>query len=295
MKLNKTFIALHVIVFLWGLTPVLGKLITLPSLELVWWRLVIAVLSLTVYAKFKDIQLYLNWKQVTPLLAWGVIVGLHWYFFYHAIKVSNVSVAMMGFSTLTLFASLVQPILLKKKFVSIDVVYGLVILIGLCIISYAEQFYIKGIVFGVLAAFTGAMFGVYNGSLIQRFHAVQIAFYEFIGAFIFISIIAMVDSKSIVGFATLPSLQNFIYLFILSVICTTFAFTWSVEILKKIDAITVIVTNNLEPIYGIVLSLIIFGDSEYMSAQFYMGAFILLMAVFSYPFVNNKIEQRNKQ
>lgn len=294
MKFNKTFLALHVIVFLWGLTPVLGKLITLPALELVWWRLVIAILSLLLYSIYKGIPLLMKWKQVFPLLVWGVVVGLHWYFFYHAIKVSNVSVAMMGFSTLTLCASLVQPILLKKKIISIDVVYGLFILLGLCVISYAEQFYLKGVIYGILAAFTGALFGVYNSNLIQRFHAVQIALYEFIGALIFISIMAMVDAQSFVDFVSLPSLENMTYLIVLSVVCTTLAFTWSVEILKKIDAITVIVTNNLEPIYGVLLSLIIFGASEYMSLQFYMGALMLFVAVFSYPIVKNRLEQNNK-
>jgi drug/metabolite transporter (DMT)-like permease len=289
LKLNKTFLALHFIVFLWGLTPVLGKLITLPALQLVWWRLVIALMSLFLYAQFKRIDLKLNLLKTLPLIFWGVIVGTHWYFFYNAIKVSNVSVAMIGFSTLTLFASLVQPFLLKKKIVKVDVVYGIIILMGLCFISNAEQSNLLGILFGVLAAFTGALFGVYNGKLIQSFHAVQIAFYEFVGALIFISMVMLLGTENITELWTLPSTTNFIYLTILSVCCTTLAFTWSVEILKKIDALTVIVTNNLEPIYGILISLLLFGQSEYMSIQFYIGALFLFLAVFTYPIVKKKL------
>lgn len=280
------YILLHFIILLWGFTPVLGKLISLQALDLVFWRLTFSLLSLYAYLRYKGVSLHVGLKDLLHLLGWGAIVGLHWYFFYHAIKVSNVSIALAGFSTITLFASVLQPIMLKKKFFWGDALYGVIILGGLLVILQFEKFYALGILYGVLAAVTAAMFGIYNGKLIQKHEAGKITFYEFLGAFITITIFqGIVGELSHIKF---PNSADLIYLLILSVFCTTLAFTLSVEILKKIDPLTVIITNNLEPIYGVVFSLILFGESEMMSGGFYAGAAVLLLAVFTYPFFKRK-------
>jgi drug/metabolite transporter (DMT)-like permease len=283
--INK-YILLHFIILLWGFTPVLGKLISLQALDLVFWRLTFSLLSLYMYLKYKGTSLRVSFKDLLHLLGWGAIVGLHWYFFYHAIKVSNVSIALAGFSTITLFASVLQPIMLNKKFFWGDALYGLIIVAGLLVILQFETFYASGIVFGILAAITAAMFGIYNGKLIQHHEAGKITFYEFLGALLTISIFqGMVGALEDISF---PQTSDLIYLLILSIVCTTLAFTLSVEILKKIDPLTVIITNNLEPIYGVVFSLILFGESEMMSRGFYAGAAVLLFAVFTYPFFKRK-------
>lgn len=282
----KNYLLLHFIILLWGFTPVLGKLISLKALDLVFWRLVFSSISLLIYLKYKGASFRIEWKDFFLLAGWGVVVGLHWFFFYHAIKVSNVSIALAGFSTITLFASIVQPILLKRKFFWGDALYGLIIVAGLLVILQFEKFYALGILYGILAALTGAMFGVNNGKLIQSYDAGKITFYEFIGALLTITILQAIsgDIKNI----RFPEQSDLIFLLILSIFCTTLAFTLSVEILKKIDPLTVIITNNLEPIYGVVFSLLLFGESEMMSKGFYLGASVLLFAVFTYPFFKRK-------
>lgn len=284
-EINK-YLLLHFIILLWGFTPVLGKLITLQALDLVFWRLTFSLISLYAYLRYKGVSLIISLKDLGHLLGWGAVVGLHWYFFYHAIKVSNVSIALAGFSTITLFASVLQPIMLGKKFFWGDALYGVIIVIGLLVILQFEKFYAAGILFGVLAAVTAAMFGIYNGKLIQKHEAGKITFYEFLGALITISVFQAIVGE--LGNIKFPQQSDLVYLLILSVFCTTLAFTLSVEILKKIDPLTVIITNNLEPIYGVVFSLILFGESEMMSGGFYAGASVLLIAVFTYPFFKRK-------
>ncbi|MCG9879937.1 MAG: DMT family transporter [Bacteroidia bacterium] len=284
-EINK-YLLLHFIILLWGFTPVLGKLITLQALDLVFWRLTFSLISLYAYLRYKGVSLTISLKDLGHLLGWGAVVGLHWYFFYHAIKVSNVSIALAGFSTITLFASVLQPIMLGKKFFWGDALYGVIIVIGLLVILQFEKFYAAGILFGVLAAVTAAMFGIYNGKLIQKHEAGKITFYEFLGALITISVFQAIVGE--LGNIKFPQQSDLVYLLILSVFCTTLAFTLSVEILKKIDPLTVIITNNLEPIYGVVFSLILFGESEMMSGGFYAGASVLLIAVFTYPFFKRK-------
>lgn len=284
------FYQLHFIVLLWGFTPVLGKLISLSALDLVFWRLVLAIVSLGIYILFQKYKYDLSNKELSEILLMGILVGSHWYFFYHAIKVSNVSIAMAGFSTMTLFASFLQPILLKKKFFWGDAFYGFIILIGLTIILSFEGGAALGVLYGVLAAFTGAFFGTYNGKLIEKHNSSYITIIEFFGALIFTVIVILVQGNGQFYLAPVSSLDWF-WLFILSVICTTLAFTMSVEIMKYFTPFTVIITNNLEPIYGVAFSVLLFGNSEIMSSQFYIGAAIILICVFSYPFFKKKFDK----
>ena len=181
---------------------------------------------------------------------------------------------------------MVQPILLKKKFFWGDALYGVIIVGGLLVILQFEKFYAMGILYGILAALTAALFGVYNGKLIQTHEAGKITFYEFFGALLTIVFFQALSGELM--HIRFPKSGDLIYLLILSLLCTTLAFTLSVEILKKIDPLTVIITNNLEPIYGVVFSLILFGESEMMSKGFYLGASVLLFAVFTYPLFKRK-------
>lgn len=219
----------------------------------------------------------------------GLVVGMHWFFFYHAIKVSNVSITMAGFSTMTLFASFMQPLLLKKKFFWGDAFYGVVIFIGLAIILSFESGAFLGVLYGILAALTGAFFGTYNGKLIAKHNSSVITLVEFIGALIIISLIKLLMQTD--SFLPALSMDDFIWLLVLSVLCTTVAFTMSVEIMKYFTPFTVIITNNLEPIYGVVFSLLLFGQSEIMSSHFYMGAVIILICVFTYPGFKRKFDK----
>ena len=278
------YFQLHFIILLWGFTPVLGKLISLSVLDLVFWRLILSIISLAVFIFYKKVKFNLSIIEFLEILFMGLIVGAHWYFFYHAIKVSNVSIAMAGFSTITLFAAIIQPIIMKKKFFWGDALYGIIILIGLAIILSFEGGAVLGVFYGILAALTGAFFGVYNGKLIEKHNSLYITIIEFVGALLFITVIILFQGNGNFELQ-LVSKSDWIWLLILSLICTTLAFTLSVEIMKVFSPFTVIITNNLEPIYGVFFSVLLFGESEIMSSKFYLGALIILVCVFSYPFL----------
>jgi len=282
------YLQLHTIILLWGFTPVLGKLISLQALDLVWYRLAISGISIWLVSRWKGVSFRMNTKDLLEIIVLGLVVGIHWFTFYHAIKVSNVSIAMAGFSTITLFASLLQPLILKKRFFWGDLIYGIVIGGGLLIILNFEKFYAAGIIYGMLSALTGALFGIYNGKLIKKHHSFPITFIEFAGAFALISVLLLFGERE--EFIIWPVLSDWIWLIVLGILCTTVAFTWSVHILKAFSPLTVIITNNLEPVYGIVFSVLIFGDSEVMSPQFYAGASVILLSVFTYPFLQKKFK-----
>lgn len=284
MKGVNKYLQLHVIVFLWGLTPILGKLISLQALDLVWYRLVLSTLSLFLFIRFKGIAFRISLRQFGELLVLGAIVGVHWFTFYQAIKVSNVAAAMAGFASITFFASILQPVILKKQFFWGDLLYGILIGVGILVIVNEGSFYLNGILYAVVSAFTGALFSVYNGRLITTHQPVVITLVEFAGALLLISLVLLIGQSPL----PIPGASDIFWLIILGILCTTVAFTWSISILRQFTPLTIIITNNLEPVYGIVFSAVLFGQSEYMSATFYIGTAIILLSVFSYPLLRSK-------
>lgn len=291
--LSNKYLQLHLVILLWGFTPILGKFISLQAVDLVWYRLIIASVSLYIYIRYKGITLRVERRQFGEIMLMGIVVGFHWFFFYHAIKVSNVSITLAGFSTMTLFASFFQPLLIGKKFFWGDLLYGVFIVIGLTVILNFEKFYAAGIIFGILAALTGAIFGVYNGKLIAQHDAGTITLFEFLGAFVVLSVMKLVSGDDV--FIKPLSMQDTIALLIMSIVCTTLAFTWSIHILKYFTPFTVIITNNLEPVYGIIFSLLLFGNAEVMSAGFYAGISIILLSVFTYPLFKRRFYKEDPQ
>ena len=272
---------LHILVIIYGFTPILGKLISIHALPLVWWRLVISTLVLLAYFKFKKFNLSLNPKTVLLITLTGFIVGLHWSAFYQSIKASNINTAMCGFATITLFTALLEPFFFKRRISILEMFLGLSTLVGLFIISYNSNVKMEGIYYGMFAAFTAALFMNINVKFARKHHAYSITIYEFIGAFICVTLISLVLSQT--PWTQLTSATDISWLLILSIVCTVFPFIEATKIGKHINPFTIVLVNNLEPVYGIVLASLIFGSTEAMNLQFYIGAAIIIAGVFLYP------------
>lgn len=289
MRLNKNLLLLHITVFIWGFTAILGELITVSAYELVWYRMLIAAVSLGIYEKylFKDRHI-IDRKKALKLIGIGGIVALHWFFFYHSIKNSTISVALICLSSTALFTSFLSPIFNKSRKLSlIDLLTGLVIIAGIVLIFHFESGYTEGIIYGLICSFMAAMFTILNEIEVKGLAASTIGYYEMLGGFVFMSIYLFVTSFT-TDYNFALSLSDSIYLIILGTICTALAYVFGVAVMKEISAYTVVLTTNLEPVYGIILAFLIFGKKELMTAGFYQGAFIILAAVFIYPFVKKR-------
>jgi len=288
---HSNFLILHGSVIVLGFTGILGKLISLNSAELVWYRLLIASLSMFFILKFRKKNLILNKKNTLKFIGIGVIVALHWYFFFESIKSSNVSVALGCLASQSLFTSLLEPIVHKKRILWFDVLTGILIIFGLYIIFQVETSYFKGIIFGILAAALASLFSVLNDKEAQNQAASVITFYEMIGGFIGINILYLIMGKtSSLDLIHIPS-NDIIYLIILGTICTAGAFVVIVNLIKKLGAFHVLLAINMEPIYGIFAAFLIFGESEKMTLGFYIGAIIIIIAVFLHPLLKKRIKK----
>lgn len=290
----KNYLHLHIIVFIWGFTAILGKLISLQALELVWYRMFFATVFIIGFILFIKQSLRIPLKTFIGFAVSGIIIAMHWFTFYEAIKVSNISITLACLSTGAFFASLIEPILYKRKIVAYEVLFGIITIIGLSIIFDVETQYKSGIYLAISSAFLSALFSVINGKYAKEYDANVIAFYELGVGVVFLSVIMLVTQKFDAQFFSI-SLKDFLWLLVLSSICTAYAFSASVKVMKVLSPFTVMLTINLEPVYGIVLALLIFSDSEHMNALFYLGAGIILATVIANGVVKNYKKRKLKQ
>ncbi len=289
----KYHIWLHLIVLLFGLTGILGKLITVDAYLLVWYRLLIALVGIIIYLAFTKSSLKISRKQLIKTLLVGVIIATHWVTFFMAIKVSNVSVALVCFSSSTLFTSLIEPIYFKRKIKAYELMFGLVIVIGLYLIFSFEFKYLLGMIISVISAALASWFTVLNGILIKETNAKLISFYELLGAFVVVFAYMLFANGVDISQFIIPT-EDIKWLIILGILCTAFAFIVSVEVMKKISPYTVTISVNLEPIYSIVLALLIWPETETMSSGFYMGTTIVIATIFLNALFKNLAAKEKK-
>ncbi len=284
---SKSYLKLHLIVFIWGFTAILGKLISLQALPLVWFRMLFAVGFIFIYIKIKKIPIVISKKTILSFLLAGCIIALHWFTFFKAIKVSNVSVTLACLATGSFFTSLIEPIFYKRKVIWYEVFFGLIVVLGLYLIFKFEGSYVEGITLALTSAFLSALFSVINSKFVKVHNPTVISFFELSGGVLFLSILLLFTNSFNVHFFEI-SINDFGYLLILSSICTAYAFIVSTAIMKHLSAYTVMLTINLEPIYGIVLALLIFNDNEKMKPEFYLGALIILFSVVVNSIIKSK-------
>ena len=289
----KNYLLLHLIVFIWGFTGILGALITIEAIPLVFFRMGLAVLIIAIYFLLKKKSFFLNKKGIFKFLFSGIIIAIHWIFFFKAIKVSNVSVALVTMSTGAFFTSLIEPLFFKRKIKPLEIFLGLIVIVGLYIIFNFESQYKLGILYALISSFLGALFAVLNGVYIKEYDANRISFYQLLFGTLFVTIYLLLNNSFSPSFFSL-SKSDWFFLFVLSSVCTAYAFIASVKVMKYISPYTLMLTINLEPIYAIILALFIFGDKEKMKPEFYLGAFIVLGVVLINGIIKNKSTLKEK-
>ena len=267
MSRSKSLLLLHIIVFLWGFTGIIGKELQFSVYVLVFLRMAIALVSIGVYARVFSKSLKLPRRDIFKLLVVGGITAAHWLCFFESAKVSNVTVSV----------ALIPPSHHRKKWNIKELFLGLFVVVGVSLIFQAEGVYVAGIVFGLLAALFAASFSSFNGIFIQRISATSIAFYEMLGGTM-VLLVALLMRGELQVIGDITSMQ-WMLLIILGTVTTAFAFIASVEVMKQLSPFSCAIAINLEPIYTILIALWLYGSSEYMQPMFYVGAGIILLSV----------------
>jgi len=284
---------LHFIVFLWGFTAILGKLITSSAPVLVFYRMIFAALFLYLYLRiFKKESIKISKKLFLQLAGIGFAMALHWYCFFYSIKVSNVSIALSCLSLSTLFASVMEPVIFKRKIDVTEVIMGTVIVACILLIFKTEFQYKEGIFYGILCAIFGTVFSVFNGKMFGKTSSGNIIFYEIFSGWFILMVIYLFTGQ----FFTLNEInyRDMALIILLASGFTAFPMLESVKLMKYISPFTLILTVNLEPVYGIILAFFIFGESEHMSSVFYMASLVMILAIVVNGFIKAKKQKQLK-
>ena len=277
--MNKSAVfRLHFIVFLWGFTAILGKLISASAQVLVFYRMLFAAIFLYVLLRFvQKRSLKVDRKIGIQLVAIGGVMALHWLCFFHSIKVSNVSIALSCLSLSTLFAAFLEPLIFKRKIDLSEVIIGIVIVICISVIFNIEFRYKEGIFYGILTALFGTVFSVFNGKLYGKTSSGNIIFYEIFGGWFLIAVFFLISGQ-IADFGSIGT-KDLWLLLVLAGVFTAYPMLESVSLMKYVSPFTLILTVNLEPVYGIILAFFIFGESEQMSPVFYIASFVMILSI----------------
>jgi len=288
--INKNLVILHFTVFIWGFTGILGALISISAVSLVWYRVLIASVSLFLYFKFNKTAFKIDRKTFFKLLFTGALVGGHWILFFASIKLSTVAVSLVCLSSITLFTAIFEPLINKTRISKLEIFAGLLIITGIIIIFKFESKYTKGIEAGLSSAVCASLFAIINSRQVKKIEAPVIAFYELTGAFLWITIYLLFTS----GFNRSMYLSNadIGYLLILGTICTSLAYVAGVSVMRELSAFRVALITNLEPVYGILLAFLFFKDMNKMTLGFWAGAIIILSTILLYPVTRKHIYRR---
>lgn len=290
--MKKAFLQLHLAVFLAGFTGILGRLISMNEGMIVWYRLLFTTITMALlYGLSKRIK-RLPAKDLLQVGAVGFIAAMHWVTFYGSIKYANVSVALVCFSSIGFFTAIFEPIILRKQINWVELLLGLMTISGIFIIFHFDTQYKTGIIIGVISALLAALFPIYNRQFLKRMNVETMLTWQQLGGFITLSALLPFYLSAFPFDNFLPGPEDLLWLLILSWFCSVIAFRFSSNALKRLSAFTVNLTYNLEPVYGILLAFIVFGENKMLSQWFYLGFAVIALALIIHVFMLISYEKK---
>jgi drug/metabolite transporter (DMT)-like permease len=295
---NKAFLYMHIATFLFGMTAIIGKLITLNEFNMVWHRMLItSFVFLLVPTFWKNIH-KIPKKIIGIFFLNGVVVALHWLTFYGSIKINNnASLTLACFGSVSTMASVLEPLILKQKFKKSELLLGMIVLVGLVFIAFADpngkfdlgSTYFQAIILALVSSFFAIIFTIINKKYIQEYNPIVVTWARMTGGFLFLTLMIPFVIHNGIQFQLVPSTGDGIWLIILAVLCTNIAFSLEIESLKKMSAFTSSIILNLEPVYGIFVAIFLFKENEMLNQWFYIGASIVIISVFAHAYFTRKI------
>lgn len=277
--MKKALFQLHIAVFLAGFTAILGKLIGLNEGVLVWYRLLITVVTLTAILYYQKKLVKLSLKDAVEIFAVGFIVAIHWLTFYGSVKYGNVSIAVVCISGSGFFTAFFAPIIYRRKISFTEVLLGAIAILGIYIIFDFHPQYKLGIIFGIIAAISNSLFPIFNKRLLTKHNPETLTLYEMGGGLLSLTLIMPFYLQFFPATYYLPTLQDWGWLLLMAWACTILCFDLQLKALQKISPFTSNLAYNLEPIYGIILAFIFFKENQELNMQFYLGVGLIILAV----------------
>ncbi len=277
--MKQVFIKLHLSIILAGFTGIFGKLITLNEGLLVWYRMLITTILLFFILWLSKKLNKVSLSGFFKISGAGILLTLHWLFFYGSIKASNVSIGVVCFSLVGFFTAILEPLINRRPMSYRELLFSLITLCGIILIFHFDTRYRTGILLGIVSSLLAALFTITNKKVGAHYPSGTMLFYEMLGGFIFISLIMPAYLYLFPTESLIPDQKNIFYLLLFVVFCTIGLYLLQIQVLKKISAFTVNLSYNLEPVYSIALAMIIFGEAKDLSTSFYIGLSLIILSV----------------
>jgi len=283
--MKNALIKMHIAVFLWGFTGVLGRAITLQEYPLVWYRTLMTAAIFVVILIYRKEFVKLSRKEVLRFMGIGTIIAIHWVAFYGSIKYSNASISLTCLATAGIFTALLEPLFFKSKFKIKELITGVIALVGMYSIYHFEVKYAFGIMLGIFASLLSALFTILNKKIVNQYPARLVAFYEIGSGFIFLTLLlpVYIYLQPAVSFVPVPF--DWLWLAVLSLCCTVWGQSLALSALKKLSSFTTVLMVNLEPVYGIVLAMLIYHENKDLGLGFYLGIILIALSVGIHTFI----------
>jgi drug/metabolite transporter (DMT)-like permease len=277
--MKPVLVRLHFAVFLWGFTGVLGRMITLNEGLLVWWRLLITVLSLWLLFWWQGKINRVSWRDFLKIGGIGTLLALHWLCFYGSIKYANVSIALTCMATSGLLSAVLEPLFFRRRINPVELLLGLFALVGIGIIYFSNLHFSAGIYIGLLATVLTVTVSLLNKKMVTGYEPRTMVLYQLTGGFAGLTLLMPLYNHLFPTPHLIPVGWDWLWLVVLSWVCTIFTFFLYLAALKRLSAFSVNLTVTLEPVYGILLAFMVYHENKMLSAHFYIGFALILLAV----------------
>lgn len=277
--MKNALLKMHLAVFLWGFTGVLGRAIQLSEFPLVWYRTFITAVIFFIILLFRKEFIKISKKEVLQFAKIGSIIAIHWVAFYGSIKYANASIALTCLATAGIFTALLEPIVLKTKFNPKELIVGFIALIGMYCIYRFEIKYAFGIILGISASIGSSIFTIMNKKIVNSYPSRMVAFYEIGSGFLLLTLLAPFYIHFSPNTNFIPSKMDLVWLGILSLCCTVWGQSLALSALKKLSSFTTVLIVNLEPVYGIVLAMFFYQENKDLGIGFYIGISLIALSV----------------
>ena len=277
--MKRAFLQLHAAVFLAGFTGPLGRLIHLNEGLLVWYRLLIASVTMWIIFSFMKKLQKISGKDILGLTGIGFLAAMHWVTFYASIKYANISVALVCFSSIGFFTAFFEPLILRTRIKWMEVFLGMMVIVGISLIFHFDPKYKLGIILGIISAVLITIVMIVAKQYVRRVNPETLLTYQLSGGFITLSAIMPFYMQRFPTDYIFPTTEDWMWLLVLGWFCSVLAFQFTVHSMKKLSAFTVNLTFNLEPVYGIILAFVIFNENEMLSKWFYVGLSLIIASL----------------
>jgi len=290
--MRKTYLLLHIAVILAGFTGVFGKLISLNEGLLVWYRVFFSAIILFLIVKLSKITTQTTFKEKLGIAKAGMLITIHWIFFYGSIKYSNISVGVICYCLTSFFTAVFEPLINKKKFRASELLLSALTVFGISLIFHFDSTYQLGIILGVISSSFAALYTIYNERLVKKYESITINYYQMVGGTVGLGVLLPLYLYFFPVGNFLPGLKDTLYLLLLSLFCTVGLYVLFAETLKRIPAFTVNLSFNLEPIYSIILAFLIFNENKELNISFYVGLFFVMASVILQTLISIRMRRR---